>query len=153
MIFQDRSYLNLFNMLLIKSYIFCHLSHLMISCYNAFHRISHMKWLGLPKATARRGRPWIPPAGSWTNWCGSATAPGRRKGGQSKPSRNEDFWWFVSYFLWFFSYFSWDFQWDFMGYIRLFSLVSCNSDLENPLFFGQYLNSMDGSHVSLHSLW
>jgi hypothetical protein len=141
MIFQDKSYLNLFHMLLIKSYFFVTYP---ISCYNAFHRISHMKWLGLPKATARRGRPWIPPAGSWTNWCGSATAPGRRKGSQTiKPSRHEDF--LMGFFIFFYGIFhifheifneiSW--------VIWFFSLVSCNSDLENPLFFGQWSNSLD----------
>ena len=153
MIFQDKSYLNLIHMLLIKSYFFVTYP---ISCYNAFHRISHMKWLGLPKATARRGRPWIPPAGSWTNWCGSATAPGRRKGSQTiKPSRHEDFLMgFFIFFLWDFSIFFMRFSMRFHGLYGFF-LWSVAIATWKILFFlvNDRTHWTMASHGWRHTLW
>ena len=82
----------------------------------AFHRISRMKWLGLSpkKATPRRTRPWIPPAGSWTNWCGSATAPGAVNQDVRIPM---GIWWE-------FSRFSLIFHEMFLSWVAFFDLVS-----------------------------
>jgi len=41
-------------------------------------------------------------------------------------------------------------SWDILGFF-LWSVAIATWKIR--FFFGQYLNSMDGSHVSLHSLW